>query len=172
MNHILLSLSLEEKIFLKLYREMYGEAYDIDDVLEINGIKISKNMKNITQKIKSYIANSRPSFMVPNYIVPIDKIPCSIDVVADTTAMSKPHEIEYTLYFSEDETEDEDIVEYALSICPDLKVLPIKMYDGFASGLTTNTKNCVRLYPHKIKGEGHFVALLQKGERKNDGNKE
>lgn len=63
--------------------------------------------------------------------------------------------------------EDEDIIEYALSICPDLKVLPIKMYDGFMPGLTDNTRNCVRLYPHKINGEGHFVALLQKGEIKN-----
>lgn len=63
-------------------------------------------------------------------------------------------------------SEDEDIIEYALSICPNLKVLPIKMLDGFVSGLTKNTKNCVRLYPHKIDGEGHFVALLQKGETK------
>ena len=58
--------------------------------------------------------------------------------------------------------EDEDIVEYALSICPELKVLPIKKYTGFENGLTEKTKNCVRLYPHKIKGEGHFVALLTK----------
>lgn len=63
--------------------------------------------------------------------------------------------------------EDEDIIEYALSICHDLKVLPIKMCDGFMPGLTDNTRNCVRLYPHKINGEGHFVALLQKGEIKN-----
>lgn len=62
------------------------------------------------------------------------------------------------------QVEDEDIIEYALSICPELKVLPIKTYDGFVSGLTENTKYCVRLYPHKVKGEGHFVALLQKGE--------
>lgn len=62
--------------------------------------------------------------------------------------------------------EDEDIVEYALSICPELKVLPINRCEGFVAGLTEKTTNCVRLYPHKIKGEGHFVALLQKGENK------
>ena len=61
--------------------------------------------------------------------------------------------------------ENEDIIEYALSICPQLKVLPIKKYNGFVSGLTESTTNCVRLYPHRIKGEGHFVALLQKGEQ-------
>lgn len=64
--------------------------------------------------------------------------------------------------------EDEEIIEYALSLYPDLKVLPLKQSQGFACGITKNTKNCVRLYPHKIKGEGHFVALLQKGESKND----
>lgn len=62
--------------------------------------------------------------------------------------------------------EDEQIIEYALSICPNLKVLPIKQANGFVGGITEKTKNCVRLYPHKIKGEGHFVALLQKGESK------
>ena len=62
--------------------------------------------------------------------------------------------------------EDEDIIEYALSICPNLKVLPIKSSNGFVSGLTDKTKNTVRLYPHKIDGEGHFVALLQKGDNK------
>lgn len=31
--------------------------------------------------------------------IPIGDIPCSIDVIADTVAMSKPHEIEYNLSF-------------------------------------------------------------------------
>ena len=60
--------------------------------------------------------------------------------------------------------ENEDVIEYGLSICDSLKVLPIKMYEGFKQGLRENTRNCVRLYPHKINGEGHFVALLQKGD--------
>ena len=34
------ALSFEEKIFLKLYREMYGEAYGINDVSDIEGIRI------------------------------------------------------------------------------------------------------------------------------------
>ncbi len=60
--------------------------------------------------------------------------------------------------------ENEEIIEYALNLCPELKVLPIKMAEGFESGITEKTRNCVRLYPHKIKGEGHFVTLLQKGK--------
>ena len=61
--------------------------------------------------------------------------------------------------------ENEDVIEFALKRYPKMKVIPIKRHEGFVSGLTDKTKNCVRLYPHKIKGEGHFVALLQKGEK-------
>lgn len=59
-------------------------------------------------------------------------------------------------------SEDEDVIEYALNNYPGIKILPIKNSNLFENGLTENTKNCVRLYPHKIKGEGHFVAYIQK----------
>lgn len=45
--------------------------------------------------------NSTFTIMVEDFNKPLN-------VIADTVAMSKPHEIEYTLYFNEDETEDED----------------------------------------------------------------
>ena len=38
------------------------------------------------------------------------------------------------------------------------------MAEGFEPGITEKKRNCVRLYPHKINGEGHFVTLLQKGK--------
>ncbi|MBQ6560482.1 MAG: RsmB/NOP family class I SAM-dependent RNA methyltransferase [Erysipelotrichaceae bacterium] len=60
--------------------------------------------------------------------------------------------------------ENEEVIETALQEYPDLHVLPIKGNDAFVAGLTEKTRNCVRLYPHRIKGEGHFVALLQKGD--------
>lgn len=56
--------------------------------------------------------------------------------------------------------EDEEVIQYALSICPELKVLPIDQYDGFVSN-----EYGTKLFPHRIKGEGHFVSLLQKGEK-------
>lgn len=34
------------------------------------------------------------------FTFPIDGVPCEMDVVGDTTAMSTPHEIDYTLTFS------------------------------------------------------------------------
>lgn len=67
--------------------------------------------------------------------------------------------------------ENEEVIEYVLEKYPEMKVLPITKHEGFIPGLTANTKNCARLYPHKIKGEGHFVALLQKGENRHRENK-
>ena len=44
-------------------------------------------------------------------------------------------------------------------------------YEGFCPGIPEVTeekdeelKKTVRIFPHKMKGEGHYVALLQKGE--------
>ena len=59
-------------------------------------------------------------------------------------------------------SENEEVIEYALDHVPGLKVLPIPKYPGFADGITPRTRGCARLYPHRIEGEGHFVALLQK----------
>lgn len=40
-------------------------------------------------------------------------------------------------------------------------LVPIGKDHGFASGVG-ECNPCARLYPHKIKGEGHFLALMQK----------
>ena len=44
-------------------------------------------------------------------------------------------------------------------------------YEGFVNGMPQVTesrneelKKTVRIFPHRMKGEGHFLALLQKGE--------
>lgn len=45
-------------------------------------------------------------------------------------------------------------------------LVPIEKKYGFSPG-TGELPQCARLYPHKIKGEGHFIALMQKeGEGK------
>ena len=41
--------------------------------------------------------------------------------------------------------------------------MPIAKKNGFAAGLAPYT-DCARLYPHRLKGEGHFLALLRKKE--------
>lgn len=44
---------------------------------------------------------------------------------------------------------------------PAFSLLPIEKAHGFAPGLAPY-EACARLYPHKLQGEGHFLALLQK----------
>lgn len=46
---------------------------------------------------------------------------------------------------------------------PEFDLMPIAKKNGFAAGLAPYT-DCARLYPHRLKGEGHFLALLQKKE--------
>lgn len=58
-----------------------------------------------------------------------------------------------------DVREDEEIIQYALDNNSNLKLLPIEKYDGFKDA---NDGYGVKLFPHRIKGEGHYVCLLQK----------
>lgn len=58
--------------------------------------------------------------------------------------------------------EDEEVIEHLLSLHDDIEILPIKHSEGFSHGYTKNTTNCIRLFPHKIKGEGHFISLIHK----------
>ena len=65
--------------------------------------------------------------------------------------------------------EDEDIIVHLLKECPYMELVELPMFDGFdtgheewASEPVANLKYCRRLWPHRIKGEGHFLALLRK----------
>lgn len=58
-----------------------------------------------------------------------------------------------------DVREDEEIIQYALDNNSNIELLPIEKYDGFKDA---NDGYGVKLFPHRIKGEGHYVCLLQK----------
>ena len=67
--------------------------------------------------------------------------------------------------------ENEQVIEYLLEKNEDLSLVPMKMCEGFDHGhpewtLTgrEDIKQCIGLWPHKIKGEGHFLALLKKAD--------
>ncbi|NDO46092.1 RsmB/NOP family class I SAM-dependent RNA methyltransferase [Clostridium sp. MD294] len=57
--------------------------------------------------------------------------------------------------------ENEHIITEFLQYHKEFKIVPIEAKWGFQKGMI---EGCVRLFPHKIKGEGHFLALLQKQE--------
>lgn len=80
--------------------------------------------------------------------------------------------------------ENEGTISYLLEECPDIHVVEAFSsneerrglgidFDGFDHGKpewangSHELKHTIRLWPHKIDGEGHFIALLQK-ERIND----
>lgn len=67
--------------------------------------------------------------------------------------------------------ENEQSIEYLLSLDEGLSLVELPMYEGFDEGhpewgLTGNEelKKTRRIWPHKVAGEGHYVALLQKSE--------
>lgn len=57
--------------------------------------------------------------------------------------------------------EDEDVIDYVLQEYPQMHLLQVQMSDGLQKGYHPHEK-CVRVWPHKVRGEGHFLSLLQK----------
>ena len=64
--------------------------------------------------------------------------------------------------------EDEQIISWLLRERPELSLISMEDYEGFSTGNpewgdgNPQLKKCVRIFPHKMQGEGHFLALLQK----------
>lgn len=64
--------------------------------------------------------------------------------------------------------EDEETISFLLKECPEMELLDIPGYEGFCPGIPAFGNNdprlhkCVRIFPHKMEGEGHFLALLHK----------
>lgn len=64
--------------------------------------------------------------------------------------------------------ENELMIDKFLMDNPDFKICQLPIYEGWQPGIIDQTspnsqlENSRRLFPHKIKGEGHFLALLEK----------
>lgn len=70
-----------------------------------------------------------------------------------------------------DPEENEGTIEHLLEQYPEFEIRDIRSYEGFAQGKPEVTKSkdksfskTVRIWPHKMHGEGHYLALLQKGD--------
>ncbi len=90
-------------------------------------------------------------------------------ILKEAVTMLKPGGtiIYSTCTFSKEENEQS--IEYLLSLDASLYIEELPMIDGFDEGHPEwgNTgneelKKCRRLWPHKIEGEGHFVAMVRK----------
>ena len=66
--------------------------------------------------------------------------------------------------------ENEGSISWILEQCPEMELIPIEGYEGFSEGNPAwgdgreELRRCVRIWPHKMKGEGHYLALLRKGK--------
>ncbi len=65
-----------------------------------------------------------------------------------------------TCTFSKEE--DEEAVRFIRENDSRMKLVAMEGYEGFGKGLGEGYERCVRIWPHKMSGEGHFMALLQK----------
>jgi len=70
--------------------------------------------------------------------------------------------------------EDEGTVDKVLSMDPDMELVPMEGYEGFSEGNPDligsdrqEIRDCIRIFPHKLDGEGHFLALFHKKEEAN-----
>ena len=72
-----------------------------------------------------------------------------------------------------DAMENEGTIEYLLTQYPEFEICEIAPYERFAKGIPETTmsgnpefEKTVRIFPHKMHGEGHFLALLKKNGTK------
>lgn len=66
-----------------------------------------------------------------------------------------------------DPQENEDIIKHLLSLDDSLHTVTINnRYEQFAHG--QDLEDAIRIYPHLVKGEGHFVCLIQKGTKQDN----
>ena len=93
------------------------------------------------------------------------------NIILQAARMLKPGGLMLYSTCTFDPSENERIIEHLKKEYPEFHVLPMENYEGFCPGIPEVTeekdeelKKTVRIFPHKMKGEGHYVALLQKGE--------
>lgn len=85
-----------------------------------------------------------------------------------STCTFSPEENEGTVKFLKENFEEFHVVD-AMAVAKEIYGDRVD-YTGFAPGhpewadAPEEVKDCIRLWPHKINGEGHFVTLLRKGE--------
>lgn len=82
------------------------------------------------------------------------------DILSSAAKMMKPggYMVYSTCTFAMEE--NEDMMTWFINQFPEFALVPIPKTYGIEAGLTLTEP--VRLWPHKLKGEGHFVALLHK----------
>lgn len=101
----------------------------------------------------------------PEYYAPIQR-----QILKSAAAMLKPGGMLLYSTCTFAKLEDEDTIQWILEEEPDLELVPIEPWEGACGGF--DGMPVIRLFPHKIEGEGHFLALLRKKDTQDpDGGK-
>lgn len=103
----------------------------------------------------------------PEYFCNIQK-----SIILQAARMLKPGGMMLYSTCTFDERENEQVIEHLLNTYPEFVIEEIETYEGFCEGMPqmTATKNpelkkTVRIFPHRMRGEGHYLALVRKGEK-------
>lgn len=94
-------------------------------------------------------------------------VPIQKQLAEDAVKMLKPggYLVYSTCTFSL--CENEEVIRHITETFPQMRLVPLPFRDpGFMPGMLKGFEDCVRLYPHRIAGEGHFTALLKKDGRR------
>lgn len=102
----------------------------------------------------------------PEYFCKIQK-----SIIGQAARMLKPGGLLLYSTCTFDRRENESIIEQLLEQYPQFRILDIAPYEGFCRGFSASSAGSdetlaktVRIFPHRMRGEGHYLALLQKGE--------
>ncbi len=100
-------------------------------------------------------------------------------IITQAAAMLKPGGMILYSTCTFDPLENEKTVEYLLETCPEFKICEMEGYEGFCEGIpkyvedhSEEYRKTVRIFPHKMQGEGHYLALVKKGDDNAEGKNE
>lgn len=92
-------------------------------------------------------------------------------IITQAAAMLKPGGMLLYSTCTFDSLENEQTIEYLMEQYPEFEICDMEGYEGFAKGRPEETsanivemEKTVRIFPHRMQGEGHYLALMKKGK--------
>ena len=137
----------------KRLKETYGQFFNkilVDAPCSGEGM-----FRRDVDMVKSYEEHG------PEYYAKIQK-----DIVSQAADMLVPGGLLLYSTCTFSPCEDEDIIRWLLENRGEMELLELPLFEGASGGI--GLSGCLRLFPHKIKGEGHFMALLRKKGREKE----
>lgn len=101
----------------------------------------------------------------PEYFSNIQK-----SILLQAARMLKPGGLMLYSTCTFDVRENEQVIEHLIKTCPEFRIEEMESYNGFCQGVpeltesrNTELEKTVRIFPHRMQGEGHYLALIRKG---------